>query len=200
MLSDAPGALNADGFKIDFTQCNPTETGEIRCFLDTKWGILNNDRHSYPALGDGRSELIRSPGGRWGVEVLKGYISSIYREMKRIKPDSMLMTQTANPYFADCVDVLRLNDLDGETPDVSGLMRNRARIARMCSPNWLIDTDNDLMPDKKAWRDYIGVQPEIGIPDSYYLYGIAASDEGLDDGDIRYLKEIWTAYENKLGR
>ncbi|HZL04937.1 MAG TPA: hypothetical protein VFE45_05905, partial [Coriobacteriia bacterium] len=101
---------------------------------------------------------------------------------------------TANPYFADVVDVLRLNDLDGDCEDVLGVMSNRAALARICSPAWLVDTDDDLMVDRARWRAYAELQPQLGIPDTYYATGIAQSMELLGPEDHTRLRQIWQEY------
>jgi hypothetical protein len=98
------------------------------------------------------------------------------------------------------VDVLRLNDLDGECQDVLGVMQNRAKIARMCSKNWLLDTDNDLMVDKARWRAYIQLQPQLGIPDTYYASAIANSQEQFDEDDYALLRRVWAEYRQTLSK
>ncbi|MFO7679181.1 MAG: hypothetical protein R6X34_03945 [Chloroflexota bacterium] len=125
---------------------------------------------------------------KWGVEILREYICLIYENMKIRKPDSMLITHTPNPYFTEIVDVLRLNDLDGECQDVLGVMQNRAKIARMCAQNWLLDTDNDLLVDKARWRAYIQLQPQLGIPDTYDASASAHSQEQFDEDDYDLLR------------
>ena len=90
--------------------------------------------------------------------------------------------------------MLRLNDLDGDCEDVLGVMRNRAALATICSPAWLIDTDDDLMVDRARWRAYAELQPQLGIPDTYYATGIAQSMEPLSPEDHARLREIWAAY------
>lgn len=200
MFSDEEGCLNADGLKIDFTQNIPSERGQYRNYLSTSLALLNesNPEYIFPKLGDARSELIQTCGGLWGVELLRAYLHVLYTNMKAVKPDAMLMAHTANPYFAEVVDVLRLNDLDGTSPDVLGIMGNRAVIAKMCNPDWLIDTDNDLMVDKAMWRSYISLQAQIGIPDTYYLWGIATSDEQLNEGDYAHIRKVWEDYRKHL--
>lgn len=199
MLSSEEGCLNADGFKIDFTQCTPSESGRFTSYLESFWALINEDveKFMYKPLSK-RRELIKTHGNKWGVEILKGYIELMYQAMKSVKEDAVLMTHTANPYFAEVVDILRLNDLDGECEDVLGVMTNRARISKMCSQSWLIDTDNDLMIDKKRWRDYIQLQPALGIPDTYYIKSIATSGERFDDEDYELLKSVWESYRNSL--
>ncbi len=200
MVSADVDCLNADGFKIDFTQNTPSENGRFTGYINNFWGLINesNAKYLYAPLGQ-RTELIKTHDSKWGVEILKAYIRLIYQSMKKYKPDSMLITHTANPYFAEVVDVLRLNDLDGECEDVLGVMHNRAKIAKMCSKNWLIDTDNDLMVDKDRWRAYIKLQPQLGIPDTYYINAIANSLETFDDSDYDLLRQIWDDYRQHLG-
>lgn len=199
MVSAEADSLNADGFKIDFTQNTPSESGRFTGYINNFWGLINEDnaRYLYPPLSQ-RTELIKTHSSKWGVEILKAYIRLIYQSMKKYKPDSMLITHTANPYFAEVVDVLRLNDLDGECDDVLGVMSNRAKIAKMCSKNWLIDTDNDLMVDKARWRAYIKLQPQLGIPDTYYASAIANSLETFDESDYELLRQIWRDYRQRL--
>jgi len=205
MLSSEEGCLNADGFKIDFTQNTPSENGRFRNYLTSFWGLIQDDqgtpnKYVYPELMERpNQELIKTFAPIWGVEVLRAYIEVIYSTMKQVKEDSVLITHTANPYFADIVDILRLNDLDGDCDNVLEIMTNRFEIAKACNPNWLIDTDNDLMYDKEKWRAYIQLQPQLGIPDTYYITGIATSMEKFTSDDYDLLNLVWNNYrKNKM--
>ena len=200
MISPDAGCLNADGLKIDFTQNLPSERGRFRNYLSTSWALINeeNDQYQYPPLDDDRQELIQTYGSLWGVELLRALLATVYQAMKAAKPESVLIAHTANPYFADVVDILRLNDLDGSSANVLEIMRNRACIAHLCNPDWLIDTDNDLMLNKASWRQYIQLQPQLGIPDTYYLWAIAASQELLGPEEIDLLKQTWSAYRRTI--
>lgn len=198
MISSSPGCLDADGFKIDFTQSIPAEDGRFRPNLNSRWAIITEDQgRSFPFLNE-RSELIQLTESLWGVELIKRYLQAIRGPMKRAKPGSLLIAQTANPYFADDVDMLRLNDMDGTSPDVLGIMNHRAAISRLCNPGWLIDTDNDLMINKAMWREYIRLQPQLGVPDTYYADGIAQSGEEFSEADYDLLREIWAEYRKGL--
>lgn len=200
MLSDAPDALNADGFKIDFTQNTPSEEGVFKDYINSFWGLINenNAKHLYPHRAD-RQELIQVyDPSVWGVELLRRYIGNLYADMKVVKPDSMLITHTPNPYFADVVDVLRLNDLDGESDNVLDIMTARAQIAQIGCKHWLIDTDNDLMINKSRWRDYIALQPKLGIPDTYYATHIAASGEAFEAAEYDLLRQVFARYRQTL--
>ena len=196
MLSSDPDCLDADGFKIDFTQNNPSEEGVFTGYLNSFWGLINtsNEKHLYEKRAQ-RSELIHIHGqGVWGVELLHRYLENIYGGMKAIKADSLLITHTPNPYFADVSDIIRLNDLDGECDNVLEVMSSRAKIARSMNPFWLIDTDNDLMIDKKHWREYMALQPHIGIPDTYYATHIATSCEAFTAEDYALVKRVFEQY------
>jgi len=151
----------------------------------------------YLRLSEGRRELIATYGPEWGIEVVRLAMELICSSAKAAKADAMVVAHTANPYFADVVDVLRLNDLDGECEDVLGVMDNRAQLARICSPDWLIDTDDNLMMDRDRWRSYARLQPNLGIPDTYYATGIAQSMERLDSSDYGVLRETWSAYRDR---
>jgi hypothetical protein len=201
MISDEPDCLNADGFKIDFTQNTPSESGLFIGYINSFWGLINEDntKHLYAPLGQ-RTELIQTHGNKWGVEILKEYIRLIYTNMKKAKSDAVLITHTANPYFSEVVDILRLNDLDGACQNVLGVMQNRAEIAKMCCKDWLLDTDNDLMYDKQKWRAYVQLQPRLGIPDTYYISAIANSLEEFEDSDYELLRTVWHDYRQRQAK
>lgn len=196
MLSE----LDADGFKIDFTQNTPSEEDIFTTYINSFWGLINenNENHLYPKRSK-RKELIKvSKKNVWGVELLKLYIKNIYDIMKKIKKDSLLITHTCNPYFSEVVDMLRLNDLDGESKSVLNLMQGRAMLASISCDKWLIDTDNDLMLDLKHWREYIKLQPKLGVPDTYYSSHIAMSGQKFCKDDYSLLKEIFESYEASI--
>lgn len=196
MLSSEEGCLNADGLKIDFTQSLPSEDGRFVNRLTHFAALINETDPTlmYPRLSAGRSTLIRTAKPLWGIELLHQAMVLVYRGAKAVKTEAMIVAHTANPYFADVLDVLRLNDLDGDCEDVLAVMRNRAALARACSPKWLIDTDDDLMVDRARWRSYAELQPQLGIPDTYYATGIAQSMERLGPEDHALLREIWDDY------
>ena len=194
-------AIDADGFKIDFTQNTPSEEDIFTTYINSFWGLINenNEKHLYKKRTE-RKELIKvSKKNVWGVELLKLYIENLFKIMKEVKKDSLLITHTCNPYFSDVVDMLRLNDLDGESDAVLEIMKGRAMLARISCDKWLIDTDNDLMVDLNHWRDYISIQSKLGIPDTYYTNHIAMSFEKLTKDDYSLLKKVFDSfeYENK---
>lgn len=162
---------DADGFKIDFTHLIPRGPG------------------------------ARSVGGRWGLELLRQWLEIIAGAARAAKPDALVMTHTANPYLADLVDMLRLNDVaslaDAQASIVAD-MRHRARIARAASPWWLLDADNWPCSTRVQWRDYIAAQAsgEFGVPSLYHAerLGWGPTNEPLDEADYAAIRTAWATY------
>jgi len=161
VLSSGDGCLNADGFKVDFT-------------------------HSLPA-GEG----FTLHGKLWGVELLKRLMSIIYDEAKRTKPDALIITHTANPYFAETTDMLRLNDISPEHRGVVEMMRHRQKIAMAACPDWLIDCDNASAPTLEEWLEYMKAQPELGVPSLYFVTAVNGTLEEIGWDEWAELPEVW---------
>ena len=163
--------LDADGFKIDFTHLIPRGAG------------------------------IRSAGGKWGLELMRQWLSIVSEAAREAKPDALVMTHTANPYLADLSDMLRLNDVVG-LPDIYASiipdMSHRARIARAASPYWLLDSDNWPCSSRAQWREYVQAQAtgEFGIPSLYHAerLGWGAVDEPLGEEDYEAVRRAWEEY------
>jgi hypothetical protein len=151
---------NADGFKVDFTARIPSGPG-MHLFGDV-----------------------------WGLELMKAYLEILYREAKRIREDALIISHTPNPYLADVIDMIRLNDINTASP-VNPAMVHRAKVAGIACPNALIDTDNWPMPDKASWRNYLYLQSELGVPSLYYASHIDATGEALDAEDYALIRKIW---------
>jgi hypothetical protein len=169
--------LDADGFKIDFTHLIP------------------------------RGKASKSAGGLWGLELMRQWFVLISDAAREAKPDAVLVAHAANPYLADVIDVLRLNDVAGlMDPYASVLpdMRHRAQIARAASPYWLLDADNWPCSSRPQWREYVRAQAtgELGIPSLYHAerLGWGPTDEPLDEEDYRTIRESWSAYRATLVR
>ncbi len=161
LLSSDDGCLNADGIKYDWTNGAPVAPG------------------------------YRLYGRAWGIELLKLYTKLLYDSAKAAKPDSLIITHTANPYFAECTDMIRLNDIYVGCREVADMMRHRQRIARMACPHALIDCDNSSAPDHTEWLEYMRVQPELGVPSLYFLTGFDGTLERITDEDWEMLAPIW---------
>jgi hypothetical protein len=165
---------NADGFKIDFTARVPSGPG------------------------------MRTYGDVWGLELMKSYLAIIYSEAKRIKPDALIMTHTPHAYLADVLDMIRLNDAFDLNRLAEGIVgRNlretmllRAKVAALACPNAIIDTDNWPIVDRAAWRDYLSMQPELGVPSLYFVSHIDLTQEVFDADDYDHIRELWARYRS----
>jgi hypothetical protein len=159
------GGYDADGFKIDFTARIPSGPG------------------------------LRSFGKEWGLELMKKYLWVIYDEAKKVKADALIMTHTPNPYLADVLDMIRLNDIN-TGKDVNKAMVLRARIAAIACPNAVIDTDNWPITNKAEWRSYAAIQPSLGVPSLYYVSHIDSTGEKLEEDDYKHIRELWHDYRS----
>ncbi|HET7769040.1 MAG TPA: hypothetical protein VFN74_09700, partial [Chloroflexota bacterium] len=138
--------------------------------------------------------LVRH-GSEWGVSLLHRLLWILYDETKRVKPDALVMTHTPNPHFAGVTDMIRLNDVNTGA-DVVAQMRHRAAVASAACPDQLIDTDNWPMPSKAAWREYVRVQPELGVPSLYFATHVD-SGEALQDEDYAAVRACWEAWRRR---
>ena len=166
--------LGADGFKLDFTHKIPTGRGG------------------------------RSASGAWGLALMRAYVALLHEATHASRPDALLMTHTANPAFADVVDMLRLNDVPlvrGQPKSYVAAMEHRARIARAASPAWLVDTDNWPSPDRASFLEYVAAQGRLGVPSLYYVTRIRWRtgdepwvDEPLRESDYAAIRHAWASY------
>jgi hypothetical protein len=167
------GGYDADGLKIDFTASAPSGPG------------------------------LEAAGRDWGVELLHELLALIYRSSKAAKADALIVAHAPNPYFADVADMIRLNDMLRLERLVAGTdvvrqMTHRAKVAAAACPGLLIDTDDWQVPDLAAWRRYLLVQPDLGVPCLYYTTHVGVSREPLEERDYADLREIWQAYRRHL--
>lgn len=167
----------ADGFKIDFTHRVPVGPGLI-------------------SFGEER-----------GLELMKRYLANIYTEAKAAKPDALIMTHTPHPYLADVVDMIRLNDMvdlsrladPSVGSDIVRTVSMRARVARIAMPEALIDTDNWPVRNKAMWREYLRLQPLVGVPSLYFADRIDVTQERFDLNDYELIREIWNDSGRGIG-
>lgn len=162
------GEYGADGFKIDFSARIP----------------------SGPAL--------RRHGDAWGLELMKAYLGILYDEAKRVRPDALVMAHTPHPYLSDCVDMIRLNDINMNA-DVNCAMQHRAHVVRIACPGVIIDTDNWPVRDRDQWRAYVQIQNTLGVPALYFATEIDRTGEPLTGDDYHLIRETWAAYRALIG-
>lgn len=165
----SPDGLDADGLKIDFTARAPS----------------------------GRA--LEHAGGGWGIALLHELLATVYDAVKAAKPDALLITQTPHPAFVDVADMIRLNDMIGGHESVVPQMRFRADVTRAACPDLLVDTDDWRIPSLAAWREYLEVKPELGVPSLYYATHIDTTGEPLEESDYHLLREVWNRWHMKSG-
>jgi len=168
----SPDGLDADGFEFDYTHLIPTQRGTRP--------IIAHDKKL------------------WGVELFHHLVSIYYNQAKETKPDSLIITQTFNPYFDDVSDMLRLNDIYTDSKSVVEQFHHRAKIGHIVHPGCQIHTDQHPMPSLEAWREYAKFQPKIGNPVLYYVSGIETTFEKFRDEDWEMLREVWSKYDEEL--
>jgi hypothetical protein len=162
---------------------DPTHPGYEAHLRDSVQHMLSDD--GYGADGFKIDFTARTPSGptlsrhgdAWGLELLHRLLWILHDEAKRVRPDALVMTHTPHPAFADVTDMIRLNDVNTRAPVVEQ-MTHRARVARAACPQLLIDTDNWPMPDPDAFRAYVRVQPDLGVPSLYYATHLDDSPPG----------------------
>jgi hypothetical protein len=175
MLS--PDGLDADGFKVDFTQRAPSGAA-LTCAADPLHAV-------------------------WGVAALHRLLAAITRAAHRAKPDAVVITHAVDPRFGDVGDMVRLNDVlerdaAGRPVPVVDQVRHRAEVARRALPGRPLDTDQWPMPNREQWRTYATEQPKLGVPALYYATSIDNSDEDLTADDLRRIADLWAAYQEAL--
>ena len=89
----------------------------------------------------------------------------------------------------------RLNDMIGGHVSVVPQMRFRADVVRAACPELLVDTDDWRVPSLAAWREYLEVKPELGVPSLYYATHLDATGEALGQEDYHLLRQVWNRYQ-----
>jgi hypothetical protein len=188
---------NAAGLSVAFDPSNPAFERRLRdsvarMLLDYGADGFKLDFTARLPSGPG----LTAHGPAWGLELLKRYLDILYRAAKQAKPDALLMTHTPHPYLADALDMIRLNDVNTAHP-VGPAMTHRARVAALACPDALIDTDNWPMPDKAAWREYLALQPELGVPSLYFATHVGATGEALIPEDYAAVRSSWARFRKE---
>jgi hypothetical protein len=190
---------NAAGQAVAVDPTNPAYERRLRSVVRR---MLSGD--AYGADGfkiDFSARIPSGPGlclhgAAWGLELMKRYLAIIYDEAKSTKPDALIMTHTPHPYLADVLDMIRLNDMNVGR-DIVAAMRHRARVAAIACPDALIDTDNWPITDRAAWRRYLPLQAELGVPSLYYSSHVDATGEPLEEEDYALIRNVWAAYARR---
>ena len=190
---------NTAGLPVAVDPTNPAFEQRLRQSVRRMLSVEGYDADGFKI--DFTARLPSSPGlsiygETWGLELMKLYLGIVYEEAKQAKPDALIMTHTPHPYLAEVTDMIRLNDIN-TGKDVSKAMRLRARVASITCPSAIIDTDNWPIPNRAAWRKYLSLQPELGVPSLYYASHIDQSMESLTAHDYQLIRQAWSRYRQQ---
>ena len=192
---------NASGMPLAVDPTNPFFEVRLRESIRILLSIEGYDADGFKIDFTARipsGPAICTYGDAWGLELMKLYLSIIYDEAKKTKQDALIMTHTPHPYLAGVLDMIRLNDLNiGK--DINQAMKLRAGVAATACPNAIIDTDNWPITNKAVWREYLQLQPELGVPSLYYATHIDSTREPLDAEDYRLVRDVWARYRSRMG-
>ena len=164
ILSPDKGCLNADGLKVDINGSIPSGEGYI---------VYEN---------------------LWGAELMKSMMRLIYESAVSVKEDALIESHTANPYFNDTLDMLRLNDIVCPEGKEIEAMRFRYEVARRASTDWLIDTDCWPIKNLRHLHKYVRLQPELGVPALYYAQSLGNTPEMFTDMEYSIIQSVWEQY------
>jgi hypothetical protein len=162
-----PAGLDADGFKIDFTQRGPsgaslTDSGS--------WGIAL--LHQLLTIMAEAARSVR-PDALLVTHTVHPWFADV---------SSMIRLN----------DVLE-TDLDRAPVPVADQLRFRAAVTRAALPEHPIDTDQWPMPNRREWRSYVEAQAELGVPALYYVDRLDGPGEALTADDHALVARTWAA-------
>jgi hypothetical protein len=182
---------NADGAPVAVDPNDPATREELRRVVRTMLVDLDADGFKVDFTGrtpSGRG--LQATAGAWGIAALHELLQVFYEAAKEAKPEALVITHTPHPSFADVTDMIRLNDVIGGV-DLVEQMRFRADVVRAALPELPIDSDDWRVPNKREWREFLAVKPEIGVPSLYYASHLDATGEELDEDDYAALRAVF---------
>ncbi len=166
--------INIDGLKMDHTASTPGLYGMI-----------------FP---EGSKKI-------YGIELMHYYQNFLYKTAKSIKSDALILGQSPNPYFADCIDMIRLGDTYTHNEfSITKQMGIRWEMAKIANSKWLIDMDGWPLPSISALDEYIAFQAAKGVPSLYYATHLDTTGEEIPPETFIKIRDVWTEYlrKNKL--
>ncbi|MBT2483813.1 MULTISPECIES: hypothetical protein [unclassified Microbacterium] len=172
----SPDGMDADGFKVDFTQRTPSGM--------TMRSAPDSD-------------------GPWGIAALHRLVAHIHDTATRIKPDALVITHTVHPSFGAIAGMIRTNDVlehdtAGRPVSVAAQLRARHEIVAAVLPQHPVDTDQWPMPSRDEWLDYARAQGGFGVPALYYLERVGETDEPIDIEHLAEIGRVWERYRETL--
>ena len=136
--------------------------------------MLSGDEGCYNADGVKFDFTSTSPADYGdATDVGCGYIRKRFEMLTEallgVKPSAILDYQCYNPYFTHTLTMLRLNDYFGVPKHGFEEMSIRARIAKICAPGALIDTDHVSFAEYsyRGGEEFFRRAHELGVPSLY---------------------------------
>jgi hypothetical protein len=177
LLGQGPGDYNADGLKIDGTSVLPGGKG------------------------------LRSHGDLYGFELLHSYLQLLYDTAHAAKADALVSIFGANPYLADCCDMVRLGDLYTFRGDPVQTMRWRAEVFKAGLPHALVDTDGTwYFSVREDAAELLAEQVALGIPCLYQAEHVHKSRAFVPEtvrkmttAEYRLIRDTLHAYRRQNG-
>ncbi len=183
---------NPDGAPVALDPGNPETRDALRRIVGRMLGPDGLDADGLKVDFTARTpsgRMLEHHDGAWGIALLHELLSVVYTAAKDAKPDALVITHTPHPSFVDVTDMIRLNDMiSGE---IVPQMSFRADVVRAVCPELPIDTDDWRVPDKRAWRAFLDVKADIGVPSLYYASHLDATGEELDADDYAAVRSVW---------
>jgi hypothetical protein len=193
-----------DGVKLapDITLPRVREmvTLQLKALLGSEGMDIDGLKIDHSAATPGVFGLVFPTGSQqlYGIELMRYYQSYLYDTVKAIKSDALVIGQAANPYFADCIDMVRLGDTYSRLRDsIVDMMRFRAQMARLANPGWLIDMDGWPMPSVAALREYASFQTDTGVPTFCYVSHLDTTGDAIPPELLSQIRIQWDEYINK---
>lgn len=193
---------NAAGLPIAFDPTNPAFERRMRASIRQMLSADGYDADGFKIDFSARIPSgpgIRAYGDEWGLELMRKYLWILNDEAKRTKRDALIMSHTPHPYLADVVDMIRLNDIN-TGKDVIKAMTLRAKVVAIGCPDAIIDTDNWPITNRSDWREYVKLQPELGVPSLYYVSHFDMTKEPLEEEDYQLIRDAWERSEKNGGK
>lgn len=174
-FSAGADGLNADGLKLDGSLSLPTGPG------------------------------LRNYADLWGLELQRYYLRVLYEESKKHKKDVCISTFVANPYLADCTDMVRIADMYTTRLTAERAMLHRAQVYRQTMPGCVIDTDGQMhFYQLDDYSRILAAQAEVGVPCLYNAKWLRrahffqpAEFSQLTEADYRFFAKVFREWRRK---
>ena len=135
-----------------------------------------------------------------GIELLRACYDLLYETAKQVRPDALVVGQSPNPYFANCIDMQTIGDLySPDARSVNDHAELRARLIGAADDGWLIEMHGWPLPSVDAMRKYVALQCQLGVPTLYYLSHLDTTGEPLTDELFGVVAASWADYCRQNG-